>query len=111
MQAEPDLKSAQASRRAKRDQLASTRANDIEFATEIGQSLLTEVRRLQALLQERDEHIAEMSREKEGLAAALESKSIAMRSVEEAVGTFSLASFSSKKLTLFQTATRKRIGT
>jgi len=79
------LTSAQASRRAKRDQNA-TRANDIEFATEIGQSLLGEVRRLQALVTERDDTIAELDRAKVSMRTDLENKDTAMRSVEEAVG-------------------------
>ncbi|KAA1090881.1 hypothetical protein PGT21_016871 [Puccinia graminis f. sp. tritici] len=39
----------------------------IEFATEIGQSLLGEVRRLQSLLVVRDDELMEMKEEREGL--------------------------------------------
>ncbi|EMR10620.1 hypothetical protein PNEG_01323 [Pneumocystis murina B123] len=55
-----------------------SRPHDIEFATEIGQSLLTEVRRLQGLLNEREEQWRAIIREKgyiehemEGLEAKL----------------------------------------
>ncbi|KAH8914467.1 hypothetical protein BT69DRAFT_1273496, partial [Atractiella rhizophila] len=61
---------AAASRRARNN--AQHRANDIEFATEIGQSLLGEVRRLQALLSERDEQISKDRFEREALEGDLE---------------------------------------
>lgn len=38
----------------------------MEFATEIGQNLLVEVRRLQALLNERDRALSQFSEEKDG---------------------------------------------
>jgi len=50
----PATTAVQSSRRAKN---AAHRANDVEFAFEIGSGLLTEVRRLQSLLTERDEAI------------------------------------------------------
>ncbi|CAG8618904.1 15925_t:CDS:2 [Dentiscutata erythropus] len=40
------------------------RQKDVEFATEIGQGLLLEVRRLQALLKEKEERIGELDSEK-----------------------------------------------
>lgn len=40
------------------------RNNDIEFATEIGQGLLLEVRKMQSLLQEKEEQIRAIDREK-----------------------------------------------
>ncbi|OAV93924.1 hypothetical protein PTTG_04411 [Puccinia triticina 1-1 BBBD Race 1] len=46
---------------------AQHRANDIEFATEIGQSLLGEVRRLQSLLVVKEDELMEMKEEREGL--------------------------------------------
>ena len=51
-QGRPNDSAASSSRRARNN--AQHRTNDIELATEIGQSLLGEVRRLQALLAERD---------------------------------------------------------
>ncbi|KAG8882348.1 hypothetical protein FRB97_008362 [Tulasnella sp. 331] len=53
---------AQSSRRAKN---AAHRENDVKFAYDIGTSLLTEVRRLQALLSERDKTIQDMKAEKD----------------------------------------------
>lgn len=53
------------------------RSNDIEFATEIAQSLIMEVRRLQAMLQEREETIKTLNDEKTNLeisAAYLDSR-------------------------------------
>jgi hypothetical protein len=43
---------------------ADRRNNDIEFATEIGQGLLLEVRKMQSLLQEKEEQLRAMDREK-----------------------------------------------
>jgi hypothetical protein len=40
------------------------RNNDIEFATEIGQGLLLEVRKMQSLLQEKEEQLRAFDREK-----------------------------------------------
>ncbi|KAF8492517.1 hypothetical protein JB92DRAFT_3002848 [Gautieria morchelliformis] len=60
---------AQSSRRAKN---AAHRANDVEFAFEIGSSLLTEVRRLQSLLAERDKAIRDMKEEKDDLKKLVE---------------------------------------
>ncbi|RIB21413.1 hypothetical protein C2G38_1962461 [Gigaspora rosea] len=50
---------------SRRDRNAARgRQKDIEFATEIGQGLLVEVRRLQALLQEKEERIKDLEAEK-----------------------------------------------
>ncbi|MBW0491733.1 hypothetical protein O181_031448 [Austropuccinia psidii MF-1] len=46
---------------------AQHRANDIEFATEIGQSLLGEVRRLQSLLTVKENEMIQVKEEREGL--------------------------------------------
>ncbi|KAJ2958206.1 hypothetical protein NQZ79_g6178 [Umbelopsis isabellina] len=43
---------------------ADRRNNDIEFATEIGQGLLLEVRKMQSLLQEKEEQLRALDREK-----------------------------------------------
>ncbi|CCO29344.1 Anucleate primary sterigmata protein A [Rhizoctonia solani AG-1 IB] len=70
---------AQSSRRAKN---AAHRANDVEFAFEIGSSLLVEVRRLQALLAERDKLIQDMKEEKDDLERAVESLRTSLREQE-----------------------------
>lgn len=54
----------------------------MEFATEIGQNLLVEVRRLQALLSERDRAIERFTEEKENLEVERESLVAAVRSAE-----------------------------
>ncbi len=56
---------AGASRRARNN--ATHRGNDVEFAAEISGQLLMEIKRLQALLAERDEAISQIERAKEGL--------------------------------------------
>ncbi|KAG8904981.1 NADH:ubiquinone oxidoreductase, partial [Tulasnella sp. 417] len=55
---------AQASRRAKN---AAHRQDDVKFAYDIGTSRLTEVRRLQSLLRERDKTIQDMKADKDDL--------------------------------------------
>ncbi|KAJ7677219.1 hypothetical protein B0H17DRAFT_1207136 [Mycena rosella] len=55
------------SRRAKN---AAHRADDVEFAFEIGSGLLTEVRRLQSLVGERDKAVQDLEMSVEGLRAA-----------------------------------------
>ncbi|KAG8719434.1 hypothetical protein FRC08_002819 [Ceratobasidium sp. 394] len=70
---------AQSSRRAKN---AAHRANDVEFAFEIGSSLLVEVRRLQALLAERDKAIQDMKEEKDDLEKLVESLRMSLREQE-----------------------------
>ena len=62
------------------------RANDIEFATDIGTSLLTEVRRLQALLLEKEEVIAQATSHKETIEREIETAHAARRAAEEGVG-------------------------
>ena len=73
------------SRRA-RNNIAQHRANDIEFAAEIGQSLLVEVRRLQTLLQERDDALKEAAEYRDGLERDLATTQAAQRAAEEANG-------------------------
>lgn len=102
------------SRRARNN--AQHRNNDLELATDIGQSLLIEVRRLQALLQEKDEHLQSSIKEKDSMAIEVESAMQARKTVEESVGksTFSLNfSLPIPALTLDllrQNDTRKSIG-
>ncbi|KAH9946869.1 hypothetical protein B0H21DRAFT_891679 [Amylocystis lapponica] len=76
---------AQSSRRAKN---AAHRADDVEFAFEIGSGLLTEVRRLQSLLAERDKAIQDMKEEKDDLEKTIESLRTALRSQEQSADKF-----------------------
>ncbi|KAA1472413.1 hypothetical protein DENSPDRAFT_859435 [Dentipellis sp. KUC8613] len=71
---------AQSSRRAKN---AAHRADDVEFAFEIGSGLLTEVRRLQSLLGERDKAIQDMKEEKDDLDRTVESLRNALKAQEQ----------------------------
>lgn len=59
-----------------------------EFAFEIGSSLLVEVRRLQALLAERDKMIQDMKEEKDDLEKAVESLRMSLREQESSTGAF-----------------------
>lgn len=72
--------SAAQSRRAKN---AAHRADDVEFAFEIGSGLLTEVRRLQSLLGERDKAIQDMKEEKDDLERSVETLRTALREQEQ----------------------------
>ncbi|PPQ80542.1 hypothetical protein CVT25_001575 [Psilocybe cyanescens] len=77
--------SAAQSRRAKN---AAHRADDVEFAFEIGSGLLTEVRRLQSLLGERDKAIQDMKEEKDDLEKSVESLRTALRQQEQSADKF-----------------------
>ncbi|KIK26002.1 hypothetical protein PISMIDRAFT_95742 [Pisolithus microcarpus 441] len=77
--------SAAQSRRAKN---AAHRADDVEFAFEIGSGLLTEVRRLQSLLGERDKAIQDMKEEKDDLEKTVESLRTALRAQEQSSDKF-----------------------
>jgi hypothetical protein len=57
-----------------------------EFAFEIGSGLLTEVRRLQSLLGERDKAIQDMKEEKDDLEKSVETLRIAVREQEHSAG-------------------------
>jgi len=57
-----------------------------EFAFEIGSGLLTEVRRLQSLLGERDKAIQDMKEEKDDLERSIESLRYALRQQEQRAG-------------------------
>ncbi|KAG6908006.1 hypothetical protein DXG01_006541 [Tephrocybe rancida] len=72
--------SAAQSRRAKN---AAHRADDVEFAFEIGSGLLTEVRRLQSLLGERDKAIQDMKEEKDDVDKTVEALRTALREQEQ----------------------------
>ncbi|KAF8635381.1 hypothetical protein AX15_000386 [Amanita polypyramis BW_CC] len=73
------------SRRAKN---AAHRADDVEFAFEIGSGLLTEVRRLQSLLGERDKAIQDIKEEKDDLEKTVESLKTALRQQEQSADKF-----------------------
>lgn len=60
-----------------------------EFAFEIGSSLLTEVRRLQSLLGERDKAIQDMKEEKDDLAKLVEDLTSGLRTQEANAGLYS----------------------
>ena len=57
-----------------------------EFAFEIGSGLLTEVRRLQSLLGERDKAIQDMKEEKDDLERSIESLQKALKQQEQSTG-------------------------
>ncbi|KAI9496332.1 hypothetical protein BDB00DRAFT_926882 [Zychaea mexicana] len=62
---------------------ADRRNTDIEFATEIGQGLLIEVRKMQALLQEKDDQLKALQAQKADLERAAESMAKQLRQKEE----------------------------
>lgn len=69
-----------------RQRNAQHRALDMEFATEIGQNLLVEVRRLQALLSERDRALEKFGEEKESLDVERDGLIAAIRASDGNVG-------------------------
>ncbi|KAL7417326.1 hypothetical protein BDY24DRAFT_377484 [Mrakia frigida] len=73
---------------SRRTRNAAHRTNDIEFATEIGQSLLVEVRRLQTLLSERDKALEDSHREVEEGRGREEGLREVVRTLEGSAGTF-----------------------
>ncbi|ORX57468.1 hypothetical protein DM01DRAFT_1227432 [Hesseltinella vesiculosa] len=60
------------------------RNNDIEFATEIGQGLLVEVRKMQTMLQEKEEQLRALQIQKADLERAAEALTKQLRQKEEA---------------------------
>ena len=85
------------------------RSIPVEFAFEIGSGLLTEVRRLQSLLGERDKAIQDMKEEKDDLEKSVESLRTALRQQEQSTGTSSSLNLW-LWLILFQTNSRRKIG-
>jgi hypothetical protein len=79
----PEPSSSSLSRRQRN---AQHRALDMEFATEIGQNLLVEVRRLQALLSERDRALEKSAEERDSWDAERERLYAAIRAAEGSVG-------------------------
>jgi hypothetical protein len=69
------------------------RSIPVEFAFEIGSGLLTEVRRLQSLLGERDKAIQDMKEEKDDLEKSVESLRTALRQQEQSTGALSFGGF------------------
>lgn len=67
---------------------AQHRALDMEFATEIGQNLLVEVRRLQALVNERDRALVQLGEEKEGWEAERQNLVTAVKTAETTAGEY-----------------------
>ena len=65
---------------------ADRRNTDIEFATEIGQGLLAEVRKMQALVQEKDDQLKALQAQKADLERAAESMAKQLRQKEENEG-------------------------
>ncbi|KAG6367229.1 hypothetical protein INS49_001414 [Diaporthe citri] len=61
----------------------ANRIHDIEFAAEISTSLITQVRNLQALLQERDEELKDAKSDKSGLQREVEGFQQRMRDLDE----------------------------
>jgi hypothetical protein len=103
---ERGTKAAQSSAQSRRAKNAAHRQNDVgaydyseinlisqhsyafhaEFAFEIGSGLLTEVRRLQSLLGERDKAIQDMKEEKDDLEKSLESLRTTLHQQEQSAG-------------------------
>jgi hypothetical protein len=63
----------------------------IEFAFEIGSGLLTEIRRLQSLLAERDKSLLDMKEEKDDMDRSLDSLRTALRTQEANAGTYAVS--------------------
>ncbi|KAK2600966.1 hypothetical protein N8I77_010455 [Diaporthe amygdali] len=61
----------------------ANRIHDIEFAAEISTSLITQVRNLQALLQEREEELKDVKSERSGLQREMEGFQQRMRNLDE----------------------------
>lgn len=61
----------------------TNRIHDIEFAAEISTSLITQVRNLQALLQERDTELKDLKSEKSGLEVEVEGFQQRMKNLDE----------------------------
>ncbi|KAG9302296.1 hypothetical protein G9A89_008787 [Geosiphon pyriformis] len=80
----PEPPAATASRTQTRRIRNQNRTNDVEFAAEIGQNLLKEVKRLQALLQDKEEKIKELEFEKAELERTIESLTKKLCAREEA---------------------------
>lgn len=83
---------------------------NIEFAFEIGSGLLTEVRRLQSLLAERDKAIQDMKEEKDDLDKSVDNLRGALKSQEQSTGWCFRHGDEVFSPTTYQTSTRRRTG-
>ncbi|KAI9247050.1 hypothetical protein BY458DRAFT_542917 [Sporodiniella umbellata] len=79
----PPLTGSTPTKRRSKVPNADRRNTDIEFATEIGQGLLLEVRKMQALLQEKEEKLRTLENQKADLERAAEAMAKQMRQTEE----------------------------
>jgi hypothetical protein len=73
--------------------------------------LLTEVRRLQSLLGERDKAIQDIKEEKDDLEKTVENLKTALRQQEQSAGLFDVNRDSNLTDLFFQTSSRRKIGT
>ena len=72
-----------------RDPASPVSIKCLEFAFEIGSGLLTEVRRLQSLLGERDKAIQDMNEIRDDLQRTVETLQGALKSQEQSTGKYS----------------------
>ncbi|KAI9027132.1 hypothetical protein CLU79DRAFT_740428 [Phycomyces nitens] len=79
----PSLTGSTPTKRRSKVPNTDRRNTDIEFATEIGQGLLLEVRKMQALLQEKEEQLRALEIQKADLERAAESMAKQLRQREE----------------------------
>lgn len=63
-------------------------SSEVEFATEIGNQLTREIRRVQALLSERDKALQDLKEERDDLERTLESLRAGLREREAAAGQY-----------------------
>ena len=82
----PSTGSTTPTRRRARVPETDRRKPDIEFATEIGQGLLLEVRKMQALLQQKEEQLSQIQIQKAEMERAAENLAKQLRQREEAEG-------------------------
>ena len=82
----------------------------LEFAFEIGSGLLTEVRRLQSLLGERDKAIQDMKEEKDDLEKSLEGLKSTLQTQEQSAGQSNHNHSMSKTKNAAQINSRKKTG-
>ena len=90
---------------------ANRRNTDIEFATEIGQGLLVEVRKLQAALQERDEQIRQLETARSDIERNADLLSKQLRQSEENKGMHMEYNGTVDISSHVQNASRKKDGT
>lgn len=79
---------AQKNQSNRRSRNAAHRSDDVEFAAEIGQHLLIEVRRLQSLVSERDDTIKNLQMENENSRSGQDDLLLRLSTLEQAVDRF-----------------------